>query len=92
MERYILKLSKIKKEEILLATIPNWPILAIGSSGYNVYALQSLLAYRGFYTAIDGDYGNNTKSAVTAFQQNRGLSADGVAGPNTLTALVVYVS
>lgn len=75
-----------------MATIPNWPILAIGSSGYNVYALQSLLAYRGFYTAIDGDYGNNTKSAVTAFQQNRGLSADGVAGPNTLTALVVYVS
>ncbi|MGN0763921.1 MAG: peptidoglycan-binding protein, partial [Aristaeellaceae bacterium] len=35
----------------------------------------------------DGDFGNGTKEAVIAFQKNNDLSADGVAGEQTLTIL-----
>jgi N-acetylmuramoyl-L-alanine amidase len=36
---------------------------------------------------VDGIYGSATKSAVQYFQRSNGLTADGVCGPATLTAL-----
>ena len=68
-----------------------YPTLSLGSTGANVTSLQHLLTARGYSTAADGDYGSGTKSAVTAFQSSRGLSADGVAGPATFSALVLTV-
>lgn len=35
----------------------------------------------------DSDFGGNTKAAVIAYQRSRGLEDDGIAGPDTLSAL-----
>ena len=59
-----------------------------GSSGPDVIALQNALTRAGFSPgASDGNFGPGTTQAVTAFQKSKGLSADGVAGPDTQAAL-----
>ena len=59
-----------------------------GSQGQEVKQIQTKLKELGLYTGnIDGIYGSGTKKAVTAFQKQKGLSADGIAGPKTLSAL-----
>jgi len=68
-----------------------YPTLSTGSTGANVMSLQFLLTSRGYSTTADGDFGSGTKAAVTAFQQSRGLGADGIAGPQTFAALVSTV-
>lgn len=51
----------------------------------NVLNLQSDLTTLGYSTnGIDGYFGDNTKAAVTAFQNDYGLDADGIAGSQTL--------
>ncbi len=58
------------------------------SKGENVLQLQQRLAELGYYSGDpDGKYGSQTQSAVRSFQRRNGLSADGIAGPLTLTAL-----
>lgn len=60
--------------------------LRVGSRGEDVIQLQTHLKTLGAYTysQITGYYGNITKSSVMAFQKYHGLSADGIAGPNTM--------
>lgn len=65
-----------------------YPTLSVGSTGADVTSLQYLLTSRGRSTTADGDYGSGTEAAVRAFQSSAGLTADGVAGPATLGALV----
>lgn len=63
-------------------------VLRIGNSGDTVRALQQRLAALGYYTGkIDGSFGTATAQAVTAFQKANKLTADGVAGPKTLSKL-----
>jgi len=51
----------------------------------NVLNLQSDLTTLGYSTnGIDGYFGDNTKAAVTAFQNDYGLDVDGIAGSQTL--------
>lgn len=58
------------------------------SKGPAVIRLQKQLKKLGFNPGkIDGDFGPATKAALIAFQRSRGLLADGIAGPRTLTAL-----
>jgi len=38
----------------------------------------------------DGIFGNNTKNAVINFQQNNGLTADGIVGPLTTNKIKSY--
>lgn len=74
-----------------MAKVPSWPLISNGSSGKNVTALQCLLCYRGSNIAIDGIFGNGTAAAVRTFQQNHGLDADGIAGQNTLLAMITTI-
>lgn len=63
---------------------PESATLSGGAQGEAVKRLQQRLADLGFYTGkIDGDYGKGTRSAVTAFQRQHGLEADGIAGEKT---------
>jgi putative chitinase len=64
------------------------PVLKQGSSGPDVQDLQQKLKGLGFDPkGVDGNFGAGTKAAVIAFQQSKGLQADGVAGPATIEAL-----
>src|SRR5882762_320667 len=64
------------------------PTLRQGSSGSDVKDLQQKLQDLGFDpNGVDGNFGPGTRDAVIAFQQSKGLQADGIAGPNTLAAL-----
>jgi putative chitinase len=59
-----------------------------GSSGPDVTSLQQKLKDLGFDpNGVDGHFGPGTRDAVIAFQQSKGLQADGIAGPATLAAL-----
>ncbi len=69
-------------------TAPAYQVLRIGTSGDAVTALQSRLITLNFLTGnADGIFGTQTARAVTNFQKSNNLSADGVAGEQTLTAL-----
>ena len=65
------------------------PVLKKGADGKAVKRLQKALAAAGQACAVDGDFGPGTERAVKAFQAARGLTADGVVGPATWTALGV---
>ena len=63
-----------------------------GSSGSVVKQIQTKLRDWGYYTgSIDGVYGSGTEKAVRYFQSKNGLTADGKAGPKTLSALGISV-
>ncbi|MBB5869148.1 zinc D-Ala-D-Ala carboxypeptidase [Allocatelliglobosispora scoriae] len=64
--------------------------LAQGTSGEDVRQLQIRVSgYPGYASEIglDGVFGPATKSAVIRFQQAYGLSADGIAGPQTFNQI-----
>ena len=71
------------------ATAPPFPgLMRNGSSGEGVTALQNRLQALGYLSgAVDGRFGPGTKSAVQAFQQVSGLTADGIVGEATWAAL-----
>ena len=59
-----------------------------GSTGSDVKDLQKKLKKLGYYDAyVDGDYGDTTVAAVKAFQKKYNLTADGIAGKETLKKL-----
>lgn len=62
--------------------------LVRGTTGWDVAALQFVLAWHGFPSAsFDGRLGVHTLRALERFQRWSGLTPDGVAGPTTLAAL-----
>jgi hypothetical protein len=67
--------------------VPTTP-LAPGDEGSAVAALQRALARAGgAVDTVDGQYGPATKDAVAQFQTSVRLTADGIAGTQTLAAL-----
>ena len=67
---------------------PTPAILASGSRGTEVEALQKRLKELGYYTGeVDGDFGQGTRAAVRLFQSQHGLTADGIAGSQTIAKL-----
>ena len=59
-----------------------------GSSGNVVKTVQRKLKNWGYYTgSVDGIFGSKTKEAVKYFQRKNKLTADGIVGPKTLSAL-----
>ena len=68
------------------------PTLREGAKGSSVLSLQNKLKAAGFNPgAADGSFGPKTTAAVKAFQQSRGLTADGVVGPKTWDKLGIKV-
>lgn len=62
----------------------------MGSVGNEVADIQAALKEQGYYNgSIDGIFGTQTKNAIVHFQRDNGLTADGIAGKNTLKALGV---
>lgn len=60
----------------------------VGSQGSEVTKIQTKLSSLGVYTGkIDGIYGSATKKAVVSFQKQQGITADGIAGSQTLKSL-----
>lgn len=59
----------------------------VGSSGAGVRELQELLNQNGANIAVDGEYGGETEGAVRQYQQNNGLTVDGIAGDETFGSL-----
>lgn len=64
------------------------PTLRQGSKGDIVKTMQQLLKNTGSNLAVDGIFGNGTRSALAAFQKKNGLEADGICGPLTWSALI----
>ncbi len=63
-------------------------VLTKGTSNGDVWDLQFRLKTLGYYqTALDGQFGTQTLTAVRKFQKDYGLAPDGVVGPNTWKAL-----
>ena len=59
-----------------------------GSTGQEVKNIQYNLRKWHYYDgAVDGIYGYKTYTAVRKFQYKNGLKVDGIAGPETLSAL-----
>ena len=62
--------------------------LRFGMSGEDVRYTQKRLSALGYYNnGLDGQFGNGVLKAVKAFQNNNGLTADGVLGPASLKVL-----
>ena len=58
-----------------------------GSTGSAVTSVQSALRSRGYDLAVDGVYGRRTEYIVSLLQGYEKISADGVVGPQTASAL-----
>ena len=66
-------------------------VLRIGSTGPAVQLLQLALNRAGYgELATDGVFGGLTREALRRFQADRGLAADGIAGPQTHRQLLPW--
>lgn len=66
-------------------------MLRKGCQGAPVKALQQLLIGNGFCCGswgADGDFGAATEESLIGYQKSAGLAADGVAGPESMAALL----
>ncbi|MEX2533567.1 MAG: peptidoglycan-binding protein [Nitriliruptoraceae bacterium] len=63
-------------------------LIRLGATGDDVTDIQRRLAALGFRSAVPGVFDASTKAAVRAFQQQRGLTTDGIVGDETWDALV----
>lgn len=67
----------------------NSSILALGSTGAEVEALQKQLKELGYYDGVvNGDYGKSTELSVSKFQKAKNLITDGLAGATTKQSLL----
>lgn len=70
----------------------NYRPLKQGLAGNDVYALQTgLNVFADPDIAPDGVFGERTHQAVTRYQRNRGLTADGIAGILTQRSIAINI-
>ena len=81
--------AALSKPKVPDSKITTGAYLKKGAAGAAVVALQKALNKNGANPAIDEDgvFGNGTLEAVKAFQKKQGLTADGIAGPDTIGRL-----
>ncbi|WKZ38585.1 MAG: peptidoglycan-binding protein [Anaerolineales bacterium] len=69
-----------------------WKTFRSSDSGVEVYAIQHLLRAHGHDLDVDGKFGPITLSKVKDFQSAKGLTADGIVGPQTWQALIIQAA
>lgn len=82
------RLKNLQEEETVIKGIYRTP------SGFELpsSSIQTALKNAGYYQGnVDGKIGQQTRQAIKAFQQDNGLSADGVVGRGTWTKLKAYL-
>jgi murein L,D-transpeptidase YcbB/YkuD len=68
------------------AKVPTSQKFAVGATGNGVIALRNRLIAMGYMSrSASASYDSTLQAAVQTFQSQHGLSADGVAGPGTIT-------
>ncbi len=72
-------------ERVLRLAEPGQPLM----QGDDVLKLQKALIKAGFSIQVDGIFGKATEDAVKKFQQQQGLTVDGVVGAQTRQVLVM---
>lgn len=85
------KVSELYSEGITISEVERIfsEILKRGSRGNDVRAIQYFLAFIGYFNdrlpeiKVDGIFGPATENAVRAFQQQYGLTVDGIVGRQT---------
>ena len=83
---FALALTMLVTSEAFAAT--QYSTLEFGSRGTDVLKLQKALSTLGYDpSGTDGKFGRGTENAVILYQKAKGLSPDGKAGNQTLTAL-----
>lgn len=85
---------KVGTANTMKPAIPNVAVLRSGTKGEAVRNMQSDLAALGyvFTSGIDGRFGPETVKHVKAFQDAHKLRPDGIAGPETITAISAAVA
>ena len=71
---------------LLVSTAPTTPEVRTTSG------LQKALKMLGYRVTVDGEYGPETRQAVTSFQLRAGIVADGIAGAQTEATLITELS
>jgi peptidoglycan hydrolase-like protein with peptidoglycan-binding domain len=59
------------------------PVVSAAPAGPEVHTINGLrqaLKMLGYRIAVDGEYGSETRQAITSFQMHAGIVADGIAG------------
>jgi hypothetical protein len=82
--------STTKTQAPSTRNVPSAPTTTLkpGDQGAQVTKLQRALTRLGYSPgAADGDYGPSTQAALERFQRAQKLTADGILGPRTLSAL-----
>jgi peptidoglycan hydrolase-like protein with peptidoglycan-binding domain len=84
----LIRLLSLVVALVVLSVTSDALALQRGDRGTEVTRLQTSLKAAGYFNGpITGLYGSLTQDAVIRFQQAKGITADGVAGPSTLAAL-----
>ena len=74
--------------ELLMSSGAQANALMIGMKGSDVEKVQQRLKELKYLKTADGYFGSGTESAVRAFQERNGLSADGKVGKHTMNVLM----
>lgn len=84
------RLSKFYwKNQSTTAVSTHLVTVGMGSDNQHVKDAQWLLKNKhGYKLTIDGEFGTKTKKAVISFQKKHGLTADGIVGAKTWSALL----
>jgi len=80
--------SAVVKATTSLAPQLGYRCVSLNQRGTDVQDMQVMLRDMGFYSgAVDGYFGEDTSTAVKAFQEKQKLAVDGIAGPKTAATL-----
>lgn len=66
-------------------------ILAKGTTGNEVKAVQTALTKQGYTLSADGKFGPKTEEAVKKFQSMRGLPVTGIIDDTTMSLILSYI-